>query len=90
MDVEPLKPEEILHIGNDYQKDYVGATEAGFHAVLLDRFDEKDVANEWREKGAPVYKDLIDVVEFLGREQFELGSSESYIDPRQYKTQQEA
>eukprot|EP00569_Conticribra_weissflogii_P004283 CAMPEP_0171339764 /NCGR_PEP_ID=MMETSP0878-20121228/8137_1 /TAXON_ID=67004 /ORGANISM="Thalassiosira weissflogii, Strain CCMP1336" /LENGTH=346 /DNA_ID=CAMNT_0011841717 /DNA_START=193 /DNA_END=1233 /DNA_ORIENTATION=+ len=70
----PLKPEEILHIGNDFKKDYVGAKEAGFHAVLLDRYDEKELADSWREGGAPVFKDLIDVVEYLGREQFELGS----------------
>jgi putative hydrolase of the HAD superfamily len=81
LEADPLKPEEILHIGNDYQKDFVGATEAGFHAVLLDRFDEIDVAAEWRANGARVYKDLIDVVEFLGREQFELGSRECCSNP---------
>ncbi|KAL3795340.1 hypothetical protein HJC23_009513 [Cyclotella cryptica] len=81
MDAGPLKPDEILHIGNDYEKDYVGATEAGFHAVLLDRYDEKEVADEWRANGALVYKDLIDVVEYLGRQQFELGSIECCLDP---------
>jgi len=81
VDAGPLKPDEILHIGNDYQKDYVGAIEAGFHAVLLDRYDEKEVADEWRANGARVYTDLIDVVEYLGREQFELGSSECCLDP---------
>ncbi|KAL7525666.1 hypothetical protein ACHAWF_001459, partial [Thalassiosira exigua] len=70
----PLKPEEVLHIGNDFKKDYVGAKEAGFHAALLDRYDEKELADSWREKGAPVFKDLLDVVEYLGREQFSLGS----------------
>jgi putative hydrolase of the HAD superfamily len=74
IDASPLKPEEVLHIGNDYNKDYIGATEAGFHALLLDRFNEKDLANSWREGGARVFKDLIDVVEYLSREQFELGS----------------
>ena len=73
-DIKQLMPEEVLHIGNDYQKDYVGATSAGFHAVLLDRYDEKEVAKSWRVGGAPVFKDLIDVVEWLGREQYELGS----------------
>ncbi|KAL7494462.1 hypothetical protein ACHAWT_003164 [Skeletonema menzelii] len=68
-----LMPEEVLHIGNDFQKDYVGAREAGFHTVLLDRYDEKDVAERWRKGGALVFKDLIDVVEWLGREQYELG-----------------
>lgn len=68
-----LLPEEVLHIGNDYQKDYVGATKAGFRSVLLDRYDEKEVAESWRNGGALVFKDLIDVVEWLGREQYELG-----------------
>jgi putative hydrolase of the HAD superfamily len=71
-----LIPGEVLHIGNDFQKDYVGATEAGFHAVLLDRYDEKEVAQSWRERGALVFNDLIDVVEWLGREQYELGSGD--------------
>lgn len=69
----PLKPEEVLHIGNDFNKDYVGAREAGFHAALLDRFDEKELARSWKEKGAPVFKDLIDVVGYLGHEQFHFG-----------------
>ncbi|KAL7531415.1 hypothetical protein ACHAXR_004024 [Thalassiosira sp. AJA248-18] len=69
----PLKPEEVLHIGNDFKKDYIGAKNAGFHAALLDRYDEKELAYSWRKQGAPVFKDLIDVVEYLGREQFELG-----------------
>lgn len=72
-DVAPLRPEEVLHIGNDYTKDYLGAKEAGFHAALLDRYDEKELAHSWRALGVPVFKDLIDVVEHLGREQFELG-----------------
>mmetsp|Transcript_30109 Transcript_30109/g.56874 ORF Transcript_30109/g.56874 Transcript_30109/m.56874 type:complete len:350 (-) Transcript_30109:305-1354(-) len=69
----PLKPEEVLHIGNDFKKDYIGAKNAGFHAVLLDRYDEKELAKSWRQKGAPVFKDLVDVVEYLGHERFELG-----------------
>lgn len=69
----PLKPEEVLHIGNDFKKDYLGAKDAGFHAALLDRYDERELAESWRQEGAPVFKDLIDVVEYLGRGQFELG-----------------
>ena len=69
----PLKPEEVLHIGNDYTKDYLGAKDAGFHAALLDRYDEKELAYSWGVLGVPVFKDLLDVVEYLGREQFELG-----------------
>jgi FMN phosphatase YigB (HAD superfamily) len=64
---EPLLPSEVLHIGNDYEKDYVGAREAGFHAVLLDRFQD-EAANEWRQNGAPVFSDLIDVVMYAARD----------------------
>lgn len=63
----PLLPSEVLHIGNDYEKDYVGAREAGFHAVLLDRFQD-EAANEWRQNGAPVFSDLIDVVMYAARD----------------------
>jgi FMN phosphatase YigB (HAD superfamily) len=72
---EKLLPKEVLHIGNDYEKDYVGARNAGFHAILLNRYGENEVADSWRQKGAPVCTDLIDVVEYLGREQFLLGPS---------------
>lgn len=64
-----LLPEEVLHIGNDFEKDYLGAKNAGFHAVLLDRYNEHALADSWRQKGAPVCTDLLDVVEYLGREQ---------------------
>ena len=72
-DSPPLQPNEVLHIGNDFTKDFQGAKNAGFHAVLLDRYDETELAKSWKEQGAPVFKDLIDVVEYLGREQFEFG-----------------
>ena len=68
-----VHPNEVLHIGNDFTKDFQGAKNAGFHAVLLDRYDETELAKSWKEQGAPVFKDLIDVVEYLGREQFEFG-----------------
>lgn len=71
-----LKPAEVLHIGNDFKKDYVGAKNAGFHAALLDRYGEEELASSWKQTGAPVFKNLIDVVEYLGREQFELGRKE--------------
>ena len=38
-DSPPLQPNEVLHIGNDFTKDFQGAKNAGFHAVLLDRYD---------------------------------------------------
>ena len=33
------EPDQILHIGDNLQKDYQGARLAGIHALLLDRFD---------------------------------------------------
>ena len=70
---EPLKPDEILHIGNDFNKDFVGAHNAGMHAVLLNRFHEEDIALEWRGKGAIVMNDLLDLVEWLGHSHVRLG-----------------
>lgn len=70
---EELIPSDILHVGNDYRKDFEGARSSGMHAVLLDRYDEHDLADEWRRRGAPVFKDLLDVVEFLGRSGTKLG-----------------
>lgn len=68
-----IEPAQVLHIGNDFQKDFEGARRAGMHSVLLDRYGEEDKADEWRRRGAPVFKDLLDVVEFLGRSGCELG-----------------
>ena len=66
-------PSEVLHIGNDFVKDFEGARRAGMHCVLLDRYGEEEKAAEWRRRGAPVFKDLLDVVEFLGRAGCHLG-----------------
>lgn len=70
---DPIEPSEVLHIGNDFQKDFEGARRAGIHSVLLDRYNEVELAAEWRRRGAPVMKDLLDVVEFLGRSGCQLG-----------------
>lgn len=64
---DTLEPSDVLHIGNDFRKDFEGARHVGLHAVLLDRYGENELASEWRRRGAPVFKDLLDVVEFLGR-----------------------
>ena len=69
----PCLPSEVVHIGNDYIKDFDGARRAGMHAVLLDRYNETELANEWRRRGALVFEDLLDVVEFLGRRNCRLG-----------------
>lgn len=66
-------PSEVLHIGNDFHKDFEGARRVGIHAVLLDRYGEDELAGEWRRRGAPVFTDLLDVIEFLGRSDCLLG-----------------
>jgi putative hydrolase of the HAD superfamily len=75
--IDPLLPSQCLHIGNDYTKDFEGARRAGMHAVLLDRYDEPELAAEWRRRGAIVWTDLMDIVEFLGRTNCQLGNSPS-------------
>jgi putative hydrolase of the HAD superfamily len=79
VDDDPLHPSHVLHIGNDFAKDFEGARRAGMHAVLLDRYDEAELAAEWRRRGAIVLKDLLDVVEFLGRCDCELGPKSSKL-----------
>lgn len=71
---DPLLPSQVLHVGNDFTKDFEGARRAGLHAVLLDRYNEKELAAEWQRRGAIVLKDLLDVVEFLGRSNCLLGN----------------
>ena len=72
-DDDPLLPFQILHVGNDYAKDFEGARRAGMHAVLLDRYDEKELSDEWRRRGAIVLTDLMDLCEFLGASHCKLG-----------------
>jgi len=70
---EPLDPSNVLHIGNDFQKDFEGARRSGMHAALLNRYKETELANEWKRRGVIVFRDLLDVVEFLGRSNCTLG-----------------
>jgi FMN phosphatase YigB (HAD superfamily) len=70
---EPIDPSCVLHIGNDFHKDFEGSRRVGMHGVLLDRYKEYELADEWRRRGAPVFRDLLDVVEFLGRSGCQLG-----------------
>ena len=70
---EPLNPANVFHIGNDFHKDFQGARRAGMHAALLDRYQETELANEWKRRGVPVFRDLLDIVEFLGRSNCVLG-----------------
>eukprot|EP00934_Nitzschia_sp_Nitz4_P009277 Nitzschia sp. Nitz4//scaffold3_size479765//472300//473097//NITZ4_000197-RA/size479765-processed-gene-1.559-mRNA-1//-1//CDS//3329551049//9267//frame0 len=70
---DPLEPGHILHIGNSFNIDFEGARGAGMHAVLLDRYNDAELADEWRRCGAPVFKDLLDVVELLGYSHCQFG-----------------
>ena len=70
---DPLEPSHVLHIGNSYDKDFVGARRMGMHAVLLERYDDPELASEWKRRGAMVFEDLTDVIEFLGRSHCHLG-----------------
>lgn len=70
---DPLLPSQVLHIGNDFAKDFEGARRVGMHALLLNRYDEDELAAEWKRRGALVFHDLVDVVEFLGRSDCHLG-----------------
>jgi len=73
--LDPLLPSQVLHVGNDFTKDFEGARRAGMHAVLLDRYNETELAEEWKRRGAVVLKDLLDVVEFLGHSRCKLGNN---------------
>lgn len=70
---DPLLPSQILHVGNDYNKDFEGARRAGWHAVLLNRYKEEELASEWKRRGAIVLTDLLDLCEFLGSSNCQLG-----------------
>lgn len=64
-----VAPEETLHIGDSYRKDYVPAKKVGMHALLLDRFKTPD-AEEWKKAGAIVLPDLKAVQELLASDKF--------------------
>ena len=80
----PIGFSDVLHVGNSFSKDFVGARDAGMRAVLLDRFGRENHGDElsaegarWREAGAPVVRDLSDVLEHVARSDFALGCHES-------------
>ena len=52
--------ERFLHVGDDLQKDYLGATRAGWEGILLDR----QANNNWPENVGPVSRisDLAELV----------------------------
>lgn len=40
-----LEPNEIVHVGNSVRSDIIGAKNAGWHTILIQRCDEKNAAN---------------------------------------------
>ena len=58
-----VKPHEILHIGDDVAKDYVGARGAGWHALLINR-GSRD--NAFQVEEDHVCRDFGDVQRKLG------------------------
>ena len=80
-DTAPIEFMDVLHVGNSFSKDFVGARDAGMRAVLLDRFgrdepdEESSEGKEWRAAGAAVVHDLSDVLEHVARSDFALGCS---------------
>ncbi|KAJ3679273.1 hypothetical protein LUZ60_017284 [Juncus effusus] len=63
-----ISPQESLHIGDSYRKDYIPARSVGMRAVLLDRFKTLDAVS-WRQAGAPVFPDLLAVQDWLVKEE---------------------
>ncbi|KDQ53589.1 hypothetical protein JAAARDRAFT_136995 [Jaapia argillacea MUCL 33604] len=61
---EDIKPEQVVHVGDDLECDYKGAREAGLHALLIRR---PDVDSEEKKVGEDVraVSGLDDVVTFV-------------------------
>jgi hypothetical protein len=51
----------------------MGARRAGWHAVLLNRYGEEELAEEWKRRGAIVFEDLMDIILWLGQTGAQLG-----------------
>jgi HAD superfamily hydrolase (TIGR01509 family) len=56
------QPDASLYIGDVYSVDYLGATSAGMHAILM------DVLGAYTDKGVPRVEDLQQLQIFLGNE----------------------
>jgi putative hydrolase of the HAD superfamily len=54
-----VEPHRILHVGDDYEADYIGAKNAGFKVVLLDR------AEKYKGKDVLRIKSLLELLEIL-------------------------
>ena len=82
-DTAPIGFSDVLHVGNSFSKDFVGARDAGMRAVLStvrpqNHGDEESIGGgrRWREAGAAVVHDLSDVLEHVARGDFALGCCE--------------
>lgn len=62
-----IAPEEALHIGDSFRKDFAPAKSVGMHGLLLDRFNIPDAEN-WRKSGAVVLPDLVAAQDWLTSE----------------------
>jgi hypothetical protein len=63
----------FVFVWADYTKDFEAARRVGMHAVLLNRYGEEELAQEWKRRGAIVFDDLMDVVWWLGQSDCQLG-----------------
>eukprot|EP00188_Purpureofilum_apyrenoidigerum_P004888 Plantae.Rhodophyta-Purpureofilum_apyrenoidigerum.ctg5882.p1 GENE.Plantae.Rhodophyta-Purpureofilum_apyrenoidigerum.ctg5882~~Plantae.Rhodophyta-Purpureofilum_apyrenoidigerum.ctg5882.p1 ORF type:complete len:275 (+),score=66.29 Plantae.Rhodophyta-Purpureofilum_apyrenoidigerum.ctg5882:28-852(+) len=59
-----LKPTEMLHIGDEKDKDYDGALSAGMHAVLVNR-STGGLAEDVNVGRLPIFKDLVEAYTYI-------------------------
>eukprot|EP00465_Bigelowiella_longifila_P015496 CAMPEP_0185254366 /NCGR_PEP_ID=MMETSP1359-20130426/3136_1 /TAXON_ID=552665 /ORGANISM="Bigelowiella longifila, Strain CCMP242" /LENGTH=244 /DNA_ID=CAMNT_0027837313 /DNA_START=167 /DNA_END=901 /DNA_ORIENTATION=- len=62
--LQDLRPEQVLHIGDNYIKDYCGAKDFGCHGLLMNRYDDFDL-DDSKAKSVPVVHDFLEVVESI-------------------------
>jgi len=62
--LEHLERGHVLHIGNSYDADFLGAKNFGFDAILMDRWEDLDLEIMSAE-GVPVAYDFLEVVEYI-------------------------
>ncbi len=62
-ELQNLDPREALHVGDDIENDYLGAKEAGWNAILIDRSSAQDA--QQRVPSQDVCQNLVEVLERL-------------------------
>jgi putative hydrolase of the HAD superfamily len=60
------KPDEIIHIGDDYSADYVNPRKAGIRAYLIDRFNNAEIRQKVKNK-EDIISDLGELIEHVDR-----------------------